>query len=642
MSYAGRSMWNRTTLLALALPTLVVTMGLQLLRVYSPSLAWYLRDTVGVGSATLGGVAFAAFLPGFFAPLIRRAFGSRGSLWFAAGGVALLRLAEQISRSPAADLWFSLTGTTCFVLFVSLFIAHARSLGGDPGYRWAGGFLLGIALDSMIKGAARSLDLSWIPGPAPIVIMAVLVVLVFLLLRGEPAPDRGAHSDVTWGEAIPLLMPGSIILLGSMLLQNQGWISQVSGLSGSMAFVVILLGNLAALAGFLAAQAWPRWFRPVSVLAAAAVVVFVTLVAIAAGSLFPLAVLVAQALLGWGLRLVSLASQASRPGVGRTSAMVTTGLILYLLLSFIYYVSLDLPLPMPREAVLPAAALVAGLAMLVATKGAQRANAVYDRTLLTPGLVLALLGAAVALLGGRAAENRADDGRLLVMTYNIHSSVDTQGRLDPEAIAQVIEASGADIVALQEISRGWLIDGATDMVDWLSRRLGMQIFFVGTADPIWGNALLSRRGFLETGSSPLPLAGTLLPRGFVWARIPVDAGEPWLVVGTHLHHIDQEPGPRLEQLEVILEFLEGNPRTLLLGDLNSEPTWPEMDLPREAGLIDAWAEAGEGPGLTWPADTPIQRLDYILHTSDLHVLSVEILDATASDHKPVLAEFSLP
>ena len=75
------------------------------------------------------------------------------------------------------------------------------------------------------------------------------------------------------------------------------------------------------------------------------------------------------------------------------------------------------------------------------------------------------------------------------MTYNLHSAYNSQGRQDLEAIAQVIEESGADVVALQEVSRGWLIDGSTDMAGWLSRRLGMPILFRGTTDPVWGNAI---------------------------------------------------------------------------------------------------------------------------------------------------------
>ena len=128
MNAARRTWWDRSTLMGLALPTLVVTLGLQNLRVFFPSLAWYLRDTVGVGSMTLGGIAFAAFLPGYAAPLLRRWLGPRGSLGLAAGGVALVRLAEQIVVDPAVDLWLSFAGTTLFVIFFPLFIVWQTKL----------------------------------------------------------------------------------------------------------------------------------------------------------------------------------------------------------------------------------------------------------------------------------------------------------------------------------------------------------------------------------------------------------------------------------------------------------------------------------------------------------------------------------
>ena len=71
------------TLRRLALPALVTVLGLQSLRVYYPSLAWYLRDTVGVGSITLGAIAFATFLLGLPGPAraarLRFAWGPAGS-----------------------------------------------------------------------------------------------------------------------------------------------------------------------------------------------------------------------------------------------------------------------------------------------------------------------------------------------------------------------------------------------------------------------------------------------------------------------------------------------------------------------------------------------------------------------------------
>jgi endonuclease/exonuclease/phosphatase family metal-dependent hydrolase len=165
-----------------------------------------------------------------------------------------------------------------------------------------------------------------------------------------------------------------------------------------------------------------------------------------------------------------------------------------------------------------------------------------------------------------------------------------------------------------------LLDGSTDLAAFLARRLQMQVLFQGTADPVWGNALLTRLPILEQGAAPLPLAGTLLPRGYLWATLDAGLPEPLLVIVTHLHHVESEHAPRLAQVPVLLDFWDGRPYTLLVGDLNSEPGYLEMGLMREAGLLDAWAAAGTGDGLTWPAIDPFERIDWIWHTPDLRPL----------------------
>ncbi|NIN36019.1 MAG: endonuclease, partial [Gammaproteobacteria bacterium] len=66
----------------------------------------------------------------------------------------------------------------------------------------------------------------------------------------------------------------------------------------------------------------------------------------------------------------------------------------------------------------------------------------------------------------------------------------TDGYLGIEAIAQVMEKSEADIIALQEVSRGWVINGRLDMLTWLSQRLHMPYVFGSATGPLWGNAVL--------------------------------------------------------------------------------------------------------------------------------------------------------
>ena len=636
--------WFRlSTLRRLALPALVTVLGLQSLRVYYPSLAWYLRDTVGVGSITLGGIAFATFLLGFVAPLVRRLFGSRGALWFAGGGLAGLRLLEQFSTDPALDLYLSLASVALFLIFWSTFIGHSRAANGPDGpHRLAGGVIVGLALDTLIKGAAGTLDLSWNPAIGAVVVVLALATLTLWLLAVEPTPLRTAPSDVSWSHALPLVGLGSFFLIEALIVLNQGWVAQVSGIPSPTAFAVLLLGILAMAAGAWMAFARPSLHRsPVAVLAALLVFLAVPRT-VELSAYLPLVVLLIQFTLGWGLGLIALRGvEPTRTGLGRTSVAITLGMLLYLLLAFVYYVSFDIALPLPRGWVVPLASLIYAACMIGAVRRPAGRGAETDPTALAATGGLAALGIVIALLLPMSApspESSAPSGR--VMTFNIHSAFSRDGRLDPEAIARVIAARDPDVVALQEVSRGWLIDGSVDLVDWLARRLGMEIIFAGTADPIWGNAILSRVGFLDHGSAPLPAADTLLPRGYVWAHVDLGLEAPVLVVATHLHHIAEEPGPRLAQIPVLLEFWGSADHSVLMGDLNAEPTWPEMELILNAGMVDAWSEAGQGPGLTWPADDPFQRIDWIWLSPDLQAIAAETVESTVSDHRAVVADLA--
>ncbi len=636
--------WFRvSTLRRLALPALVTVLGLQSLRVYYPSLAWYLRDTVGVGSITLGGIAFATFLIGFVAPLVRRVFGSRGALWFAGGGLAALRLLEQFSTDPALDLYLSLASVALFLVFLSTFIGHTRAADGSAApYRIAGGVIVGLALDTLVKGAAGTLDLSWNPAIGAAVVVLAIVAATLWLIAIEPTPLRTAPSDVSWSHALPLVGLGSFFLIEALIVLNQGWVAQVSGIPSTTAFAVLLLGILA-----MAAGAWMAFARPslhrLPVAALASLLVFLAVPrTVELSAYLPVVVLLIQFTLGWGLGLIALRGvEPTRTGLGRTSVAITLGMLLYLLLAFVYYVSFDIALPLPRGWVVPLASLIYAACLLGSVGSLAGRAAQKDLTAVSATAGLAALGIIIAVLlsaSSPSPESSAPSGR--VMTFNIHSAFDRDGRLDPEAIARVIAARHPDVVALQEVSRGWLIDGSVDLVDWLARRLGMDVIFAGTADPIWGNAILSRVGFLDHGSAPLPVAETLLPRGYVWAHVDLGLEEPVLVVATHLHHIAEEPGPRLAQIPVLLDFWGAADHTVLMGDLNSEPTWPEMELILHAGMVDAWSEAGQGPGLTWPADDPFQRIDWIWLSPDLQAIAAETVESTASDHRAVVVDLA--
>jgi endonuclease/exonuclease/phosphatase family metal-dependent hydrolase len=407
-----------------------------------------------------------------------------------------------------------------------------------------------------------------------------------------------------------------------------------------VAYLVVMVGNALAVAGLIWGFTRPRTFRPLLALVVAFYLALAVFTAEQPATTFVVTVFVSQFLMGWGWAvLATLTAPATGRGLGRTTASLGAGMTLFLLLAFLYYISLDIAIPFPRASMPLTGVAILGAALLYAASRMRGADLSpwKDKTALIPAGALLLVPLVYwAGLGPPPAAEKPTGFPVRAMTFNIHSAYNTDGQQDPEAIAQVIEASGAEVVALQEISRGWLINGSTDLPTWLSRRLDMPVLFRGTTGPMWGNAILSRYPILDHGWGKLPLEGTLLARGYLWAKIDVGGLEPLLVIATHLHHIERDNDVRLAQVAVLLDFWGGRPYTLLMGDLNAEPGWPEIDPFDQAGLIDSWAEAGAGQGYTWPAYDPYQRIDWIWHTSDLAARDAETIDSTASDHRPVL------
>lgn len=629
------------SLRSLVLPTLVIALGLQMLRVFIPGLVWYLKDVEGYKSVVLAGYAFGAFLLAFLAAILRRLAGPRISLWITAGGLALLRLVDQLMFLPSVDIWIGMAGTVMFLLFLPIFVGHVRAQDDERAAPRLGyGILLGITLDTAIHGAATTLDLSWIPGIFPLLVVVIMVGLVIWALIAETPSGESQPSEADWGGALCMFALGPFLVFQAIVLQNQGWMTQVGGLPPGAAFAVVMAGNIVAIGGMTWAFTRPHTFHPLIGLAAA---IYLGWAGFSADTVHPgfiITAIISQLLYGWGLAtLVTRTTPAHKRGIWRTTLGMGLGMIVFLLLAFVYYVSLDIKLPIPRAAILPSTTILFGVIILLVSLRLRNLKppALEDWTPLVLALVLMLVPLVHWLVQGPAPAPEEPSGLpIQVMTYNVHSAFDVAGLQDPEAIANVIEESGAKIVALQEVSRGWLIDGSTDLATWLSRRLGMQVLFQGTTGPMWGNAILSSYPILEYGSGSLPLGGALITRGYLWANIDIGEDLPLRVIATHLHHIEEQNEIRLEQVPVLLEFWDGEPFSLILGDLNARPEFPEIDLFRDAGFVDSWVEAGEGDGLTFASDDLFQRIDWIWHTADLQVTRAETILTTASDHIPVL------
>jgi endonuclease/exonuclease/phosphatase family metal-dependent hydrolase len=499
--------------------------------------------------------------------------------------------------------------------------------------------VLGIGFDIALHSASGTLDLSWISGVVPIVVSAAISGLAIWAAWGEH--QEQGDTEVSWSGAIPLIAIGPFILLQVLIFQSHGWVEEVAGIGPPLGFFVVMLGNLLLVLGVRWGMFKPHRNRSVMAVGAGLYLGLATYTADRPGLLFPVTLLLAQFLMGWGWGLISSkTASATRRGLGRTGVALPLGMLLFLTFAFGYYLALDLALPFSRDFVLPIAALLLGLMYWVASRGASASPAGKSSGPVWAAIGMALVPWILWIAEGPAPESRPVAGPIVrVMTFNIHSGFGSLGRQDPEAIAQVIEQSGADIIALQEVSRVRLMDSGTDLAMWLSRRLDMPYLFKGTEEPIWGNAILSRYPVTDSGWGDLPREGALIGRGFIWAEI--DLGFPLLVINAHLHHIEEDNHIRLKEVPVLLDFWADRPSTILLGDLNAEPHYPEMALPAEAGLLDSWGENSSGDGFTWSAVNPHKRIDWIWHSADLLVGQVEVIQSLSSDHLPVVAEISL-
>ncbi|GAB3548468.1 endonuclease/exonuclease/phosphatase family protein [Actinopolyspora lacussalsi] len=244
-----------------------------------------------------------------------------------------------------------------------------------------------------------------------------------------------------------------------------------------------------------------------------------------------------------------------------------------------------------------------------------------------------------------------------MMQYNIHSGRDSQGRLNPRRTASVIERSGAEVVALQEVDVHWSRRSAwRDQARVLASRLGMRAFFapIYTLPPPrpsypkrrFGLAVLSEHPVLSATNHRMTRRSTQHPSEST-VRLP---GFPEVVVdinGTAVHvyaaHLDYRKSPRTRRIQVreIVTALDrnepGTPR-LLLGDLNATSRAPEL-APLWKRLRDT---AGHTGAPTYPARGPRVRLDHIAASRETEVVCSTTVASTASDHLPVLAELRIP
>lgn len=220
-----------------------------------------------------------------------------------------------------------------------------------------------------------------------------------------------------------------------------------------------------------------------------------------------------------------------------------------------------------------------------------------------------------------------------VMSYNVnYANPDVKGTLD------AIATEDADVVLLQEIDRGWQ--------DALAKRFAKlyphQIFRLHRRSA-GGLAVLSKVEIASEALVPTP------PEGWFPAQRVVIAGiqmlnihlRPAIEGGSWIRGFQTTPPHRLAQIKAFWSSLAKDIPTLVAGDFNEDTYGTAVQFVETQGLARVPAK---GP-TTWryeriadgkPFTLLAMNIDHVMVDGHLVATDARVLDAGASDHRPVV------
>lgn len=618
-------MWP-AELVATAAVAVGMVVTLVAVRVWLPSVLFIYGRA---GSTPAADLAVFGLLP-FVVALLVAATTIRVDVSRAAAPLAFALVAARLALQSTSGGTPQLVVATVAVTVGMVWLVVVAT-GAVPPRAAALGLVAGLALDAVLHAALRSQDLPWRDGAAAwfaTLAVAATFAAASWATRGPQAGDRG--------QALPWISLGPAVGLLAIVAAVSR-VETVTGVSPVVAVAVVGTAHVIGVVAAVAALGAPSRRAP----GAGGVLVAVGLSAAVLAPMHvqtpPVRVAGTVALVVGVHLLLAVVGWPDGSGPSRRALGAAGGLFVLFVVVSGYYASYDVRFPFDRRALMVVAAVAAIAPPALARPASATARCRHAGVAVAVG-VAGMTAAAVAAVAVRTPPGHPAPGRgfpVRVMTYNLHMGFDIAGRYDPDALAAVIGEEQPDIVALQEVDRGWFTTGSTDVLRALTERLQLPYVFAPAADDVWGNAVLSRYPMLDPQVVPLPRGRAAMARSALSVVVDV-AGQPLGVVATHLHHVDADVGLRRRQVARVAALASDLAQqvgpVVVLGDLNAEPGAGELE-PLATRFVDA--SVALGAPATYPSWRPRESIDHVFVSSELFIGRLSVPASPASDHLPV-------
>jgi endonuclease/exonuclease/phosphatase (EEP) superfamily protein YafD len=254
---------------------------------------------------------------------------------------------------------------------------------------------------------------------------------------------------------------------------------------------------------------------------------------------------------------------------------------------------------------------------------------------LMPALLMLLISYGPLLVPEHAHAATTEGQPLTLLTYNLHGSVQTDGKA---SIIDIVKQADADVVTLQELS--------PHMAEIMAPLYPYHALHINKDSLVVGQGVLSRYPIIQDDYWVMGL-------GMQRVMLNVN-GTHVILYNVHIRNpfIKEVEGSKVDvslrnaAIDDLLRRTEDEKSPLIIAGDHNMTDQTDSYKKMSARYHDTFREVGSWLGSTYPADLspipPLARIDYVFHDDSVHSIAARVWPTGGgSDHRPVWVELSI-